>query len=127
MRSRLQRWRHKAGLAVWSEHRRRTRRPPRSAAACDLALAWVPIKNLKVSLQVGKLALWKFVSFGLRYRLYSEGTWTDMGSKTEFSPTLLSWTIMGMTEDEDYVFELTVTEKGGVVTVTEDMANIGTP
>jgi hypothetical protein len=29
--------------------------------------------------------------------------------------------------EADYVFELTVTEKGGVVTVTEDAANIGAP
>ena len=98
-----------------------------SVAACDLVLAWVPIKNLKVSVQVGRLALWKFVSFQLRYRLYSTGVWTDAGTITVFSPTLLSWTLMMMTEDEDYVFELTVTERGGVVTVTEDAANIGAP
>jgi hypothetical protein len=127
MRSLLQRWRRKAGLVTWIEARRRGRRPLFSVAATDLNLAWVPIKRLSVTVQVGRLALWKFASFRLRYRLYSVGVWTDMGSKTEFSPTLLSWTIMNLTEDEDYVFELTVTEKGGVATVTEDMANIGAP
>ena len=125
MRSLFQRWRHKAALATWAQARRRARRPLFSVAATNLNLAWVPIKTFKVSLQVGRLALWKFASFGLRYRLYSTGVWTDMGSKTVFSPTLLSWSILGMTEDEDYVFELTVTEKGGVATVTEDMRNIG--
>ena len=128
MRSLLQRWRRKAGLVTWVQARRRARRPLFSVAATDLNLAWVPIKNLKVTVQVGRLALWKFASFRLRYRVYSApGVWGDAGTVTAFSPTLLSWTIMGMTEDEDYVFELTVTEKGGVATVTEDMTNIGAP
>ena len=125
VQSLLQRWARRAGVVTWVEARRRARRPLFSVAATDLNLAWGPIKTFKVSLQVGRLALWKFASFGLRYRLYSTGVWTDMGSKTVFSPTLLSWSILGMTEDEDYVFELTVTEKGGVATVTEDMRNIG--
>ena len=59
-----------------------------SVAACDLVLAWVPIKNLKVSVQVGRLALWKFVSFQLRYRLYPAGVWTDAGTLTVFNVIL---------------------------------------
>jgi hypothetical protein len=128
MRSLLQRWRRKAGLVAWVQARRRARRPLLSVAATDLNLAWIPIKRLNVTLQVGRLALWKFASFGLRYRLASApGVWTDAGTLTVFSPTLLSWSMIMMTEDEDYVFELTVTEKGGVATVTEDTANIGAP
>ena len=38
---------------------------------------------------------------------------------------VLVWTNAGVTEGEDYVFELTVTEAGGVVTVTTDAVNVG--
>ena len=57
----------------------------------------------------------------LRYRQASApGCWTRTRHLDRVGvATLLAWTIMGMTEDEDYVFELTVTEKGGVATVTE--------
>jgi hypothetical protein len=113
---------------TWLEARRRGRRPLLSVAATDLNLAWIPIKRLNVTLQVGRLALWKFASFGLRFRRAGEpGVWGNAGSQTVFSPTLLAWVLVGLTENDDYVFELTVTEKGGVATVTEDMANIGAP
>jgi len=113
---------------TWIEARRRGRRPLFSVAATALGFEWVPTKTLKVTLQVGRLALWKFASFRVRYRLCSApGVWGDAGSKTVFSPTLLAWVINGLTENEDYIFELTVTETGGAVTVTEEYANIGAP
>lgn len=89
-------------------------------------MAWGIGKNFNVNLQVGRLALWKFQSFQVRRRLVSApGVWFTAGTKTVFSPTLLLWVISGLTEGEDYVFELTVTETAGVVTVTEIAANIG--
>ena len=97
-----------------------------SVMAAEFALAWGIGKNFDVRLQVGRLALAKFQSFQLRTRLVSmPDTWTNRGTKTNFSPTLLFWAFSGLTEGEDYVFELTVTEMGGVVTVTEVAANIG--
>jgi len=97
-----------------------------TVTAADFILAWGMGKNFDVRLQVGRLALWKFQSFQLRTRLVSApGSWTNRGTKTNFSPTLLAWSFSGLTEGEDYVFELTVTELAGVVTVTEVAANIG--
>lgn len=97
-----------------------------TVTAANLALAWGMGKTFNVTLQVGRLALGKFQSFQLRYRRASQpGVWTNSGTKTNFSPTLLYWYLSGLTEGEDYVFELTVTEMGGVVTVTEVAANIG--
>lgn len=97
-----------------------------TVTAADFTLGWGMGKNLDVRLQVGRLALVKFLSFQLRTRLVSApGSWTNAGTKTNFSPTLLWWSLSGLTEGEDYVFELTVTETSGVVTVTEIAANIG--
>ena len=97
-----------------------------TVTAADFLLAWGMGKNFDVRLQVGRLALAKFQSFQLRTRLVSApGSWTNRGAKTNFNPTMLWWSLSGLTEGEDYVFELTVTEMGGVVTVTEVAANIG--
>jgi hypothetical protein len=113
-------------VATWVQDRRRGRRPLLTVEAVDLTLAWGYMKSLDVNLQVGRLALGKFVSFQMRYRLASApGAWTNSGTVTNFSPTLLLWNIVGPTEGQDYVFELTVTETSGVVTVTEELANIG--
>ena len=97
-----------------------------TVTAADFLLAWGMGKNFDVRLQVGRLALWKFQSFQLRTRLVSApGSWTNRGAKTNFSPSFLWWSLSGLTEGEDYVFELTVTELAGVVTVTEVAANVG--
>ena len=97
-----------------------------TVTAADFTIAWALLKTLNVYLEVGRLALWKFQSFQLRYRRASQpGVWTNSGSKTNFSPTLLVWTTGTITEGEDYFFELTVTETSGVVTVTEKMINVG--
>ena len=89
-------------------------------------LSWAMMKSLSVNLDVSRLALNKFVSFQMRYRLASApGAWTNSGTITNFTPTLLLWTVVSPTEGQDYVFELTVTETSGIVTVTEDLANIG--
>lgn len=115
-----------ARLAMWVQERRRGRRPLMTVTAYDFGISWGMGKTLVVNLQVGRLALWKFVSFQLRYRLVSApGSWTDAGAKTNFSPTLLWWYLSGVTEGEDYVFELTVTETSGVVTVTQETVNVG--
>ena len=97
-----------------------------TVTAADFTLAWGMMKNFDVRLQVGRLALEKFQSFQLRQRLVSApGAWVNAGTKTVFSPTLLWWSLNGLTEGEDYVFELTVTEMSGVVTVSEIAVNIG--
>ena len=94
--------------------------------AANFTFYWGMGKSFNVNLQVGRLALTKFQSFQLRRRLVSApGAWVNAGTKTVFSPTLLAWGLTGLTEGEDYVFELTVTELAGVVTVTELAVNIG--
>ena len=97
-----------------------------TVTAADFTFYWGIGKTFNVQLQVGRLALVKFQSFQLRTRLVSApGSWTNRGAKTNFSPSFLWWSLSGLTEGEDYVFELTVTELAGVVTVTEVAANIG--
>ena len=116
----------RGAIAIWVQDRRRGRRPLMTVTAADFTLSWGMGKTFNVTLQVGRLALGKFLSFQLRTRLVSApGSWTNAGTKTNYSPTLLYWYLSGLTEGEDYVFELTVTEMGGVVTVTEVAANIG--
>lgn len=113
-------------VATWVQDRRRGRRPLMTVTAYDFVISWGMLKTLNVNLQVGRLALWKFVSFQLRYRLASQpGVWLDAGTKTNFNTTWLTWGTGPVTEGEDYVFELTVTETSGVVTVTQETVNVG--
>ena len=94
--------------------------------ASDLEMAWGPKSRFVVNLEIGRVAVWKFQSFRLRYRLLSApGSWQDGGTPTDFEGNWLQWQLEGLVEGDDYVFELTVTEVSGVVTVTELVANIG--
>ncbi len=97
-----------------------------TVTAYDLTMFWSMGKIFVVHLEVGRLVLGKFQSFQLQYRRASQpGVWVNAGTKTLFNPTLLFWLTDTITEGEDYVFELTVTETSGVVTVTEDWVNAG--
>jgi hypothetical protein len=101
-------------------------RPDNAVTAAGFIYQWGTFKAFIVKLEVSGVVLSEFQSFQLRYNRVSQpGVWTNSGAKTVFSPTLLSWTTLPLTEGEDYVFELTVTELGGVVTVTTDAINVG--
>lgn len=101
-------------------------RPDAAVTAAGFFYQWGMMKSFLVRLEVSGVVLSEFQSFQLRYNRVSQpGVWTNAGTKTVFSPTLLLWTIGPLTEGEDYVFELTVTETSSVVTVTEETVNVG--
>ena len=103
-------------------------RPDAAVTAAGFFYQWGMFKSFLVRLEVGGLVLSEFQSFQLRYNRVSQpGVWTDAGTQTVFSPTLLLWTPSPVSEGEDYVFELTVTEAGGTVTVTTDAINVDYP
>ena len=113
-------------LAAWVQARRQSRRPLMTVTAADLQMVWGAKSRFVVHVEIGGLAVWKFQSFRLRFRLLSEpGNWDDGGTLTNFDETLLQWLLAGLVEGEDYVFELTVTETCGVATVTEETVNVG--
>jgi len=117
-----------ARRAVWVQARRRGRRPLLTVTATDLVMYWGFGKSMFVWLDLGHLAWWKFATVQLRYRLLSQpGIWYDCGLKTDLTGDAVMWTTGILTEGADYVFELTVTEVAGVVTVTEETMNVGYP